>query len=148
MKKTLTNADIVTMYNTLNTMKSRSDLMPGDAEVFWANAINLKTLKEKAENINTITQELVNTYFTEENSHPVLDENGNETGSRALNDDAKDTVVAEINSGIEKIYEKSYEVELEPIPKESLKKMLKANEDKMSFLEMTIMNEFVKEKGE
>lgn len=143
MRKTITNADILTMYNTLNEMKSRSDLIPGDAEIFWANAMNLKVLKEKSDNISEIVQELINTHFTEENSHSVVDENGNDTGKRVLNDDVKDTVISEINTDIEKIYAKTCEVELESIPKESLKKMVKANEDKMSFLEMTVMNEFV-----
>lgn len=143
MRKTITNADILTMYNTLNEIKSRSDLIPGDAEIFWANAMNLKTLREKSDNISEVVQELINTHFTEENSHSVVDENGNDTGKRALNDDVKETVVSEINTDIEKIYAKTCEVELEPIPKESLKKMVKANEDKMSFLEMTVMNEFV-----
>lgn len=148
MRKTLTNADIITMYNTLNEMKGRSDMIPGDAEVFWANALNIKILKEKAESIGEIVQELVHSHFTEKNSHPIVDENGTETGNRALNDDVKEDIISKLNADIEKIYAKSYEIELEPIPKASLKKMLKANEDKMSFLEMTVMNEFVEEKGE
>lgn len=148
MKKTLTNADIITMYNTLNEMKGRSDIVPGDAEVFWANSVNIKVLKEKVENITEIVQELVNSHFTEENSYSAVDSDGNETGNRILNDDVKDEVIKEINIDVERIYAKSCEIDLESIPKESLKKMLKANEDKMSFLEMTVMNEFVEEKGE
>ena len=44
MKKTIVNADVVAMYKTLNLMKSRSDLIAGDVNVFWANTMNLKTL--------------------------------------------------------------------------------------------------------
>ena len=49
MKKTIVNADVVAMYKTLNTMKSRSDIVPGDVDVFWANTMNLKTLKAQAD---------------------------------------------------------------------------------------------------
>ena len=142
MKKTIVNADVVAMYNTLNTMKSRSDIVPGDVDVFWANTMNLKTLKAQADKIAEFEQELINSFFTEENSHVVTDESGNETG-RALNDDIKDTVVPEIQEGLQKIYDKTCELDIEMIPKESLKKMLKANEDKLSMLDMTVMYNFV-----
>ena len=142
MKKTIVNADVVAMYKTLNTMKSRSDIVPGDVDVFWANTMNLKTLKAQADKIAEFEQELINSFFTEENSHVVTDEIGNETG-RALNDDIKDTVVPEIQEGLQKIYDKTCELDIEMIPKESLKKMLKANEDKLSMLDMTVMYNFV-----
>lgn len=142
MKKTIVNADVVAMYKTLNTMKSRSDIVPGDVDVFWANTMNLKTLKAQADKIAEFEQELINSFFTEENSHIVIDESGNETG-RALNDDIKDTVVPEIQEGLQKIYDKTCELDIEMIPKESLKKMLKANEDKLSMLDMTVMYNFV-----
>lgn len=106
MKKTIVNADVVAMYKTLNTMKSRSDIVPGDVDVFWANTMNLKTLKAQADKIAEFEQELINSFFTEENSHVVTDESGNETG-RALNDDIKDTVVPEIQEGLQKIYDKT-----------------------------------------
>ena len=147
MKKTILNADVMAMYRTLNTMKSRSDIVPGDVEVFWANTMNLKTLKAQADKIAEFEQELIDSYFTEENSHPIVDEDGKETGSRALNDDVKNTVVPEIQEGLQKIYDKTCELDIEMIPEESLKKMLKANEDKLSMLDMTVMYEFV-EKGE
>lgn len=147
MKKTIVNADVVAMYKTLNLMKSRSDLIAGDVNVFWANTMNLKTLKEQADKISEVEQELVDSFFTEENSHPVTDENGNETGGRILNDDVKDTIIPEIQEGLQKIYDKTCELDIEMIPEESLKKMFKANEDKLSMLDMTVMYEFV-EKGE
>lgn len=142
MKKTIVNADVVAMYKTLNNMKSRSDIVPGDVEVFWANTTNLKILEEQANKIFEFERELVSSFFTEENSHPVLDENGNETGC-ALNDDIKDKVSAEIQAGLQKIYSKTCELDIEMIPETSLKKMLKANEDKLSMLDMTVMYEFV-----
>lgn len=43
MKKVIVNADIMAMYKTLNSMKSRADLIAGDVDVFWANTMNLKT---------------------------------------------------------------------------------------------------------
>lgn len=147
MKKTIVNADIVAMYRTLNNMKSRSDIVPGDVDVFWANTMNLKTLTEQVNKISEFEQELVNSFFTEENSHPATDEDGNETGSRVLNDDVKDKISKEIQEGLNKIYSKTCELDIETIPAESLKKMLKANEDKLSMLDMTVMYEFV-EKGE
>lgn len=147
MKKTIVNADIVAMYRTLNNMKSRSDIVPGDVDVFWANTMNLKTLTEQINKISEFEQELVNSFFTEENSHPATDEDGNETGSRVLNDDVKDKISKEIQEGLNKIYSKTCELDIETIPAESLKKMLKANEDKLSMLDMTVMYEFV-EKGE
>lgn len=142
MKKTIVNADVVAMYKTLNNMKSRSDIVPGDVEVFWANATNLKTLEEQANKIFEFERELVSSFFTEENSHPVLDENGNETGC-ALNDDVKDKISEEIQAGLQKIYSKTCDLDIEMIPETSLKKMLKANEDKLSMLDMTVMYEFV-----
>ena len=141
MKKTLTNSDIITIYDALNGLNGRSDMVPGDVEVFWANKKNTKVLKEKAEEINSIVQEIVNSHFTDENSHPVVDEDGNETGGKVLNDDVKDQVLEEINADINKIYVKPVEIDLELIPQDSLTKMFKANEGKMSFLERTIMAE-------
>lgn len=142
MKKTIVNADVIAMYRTLNEMKSRSDIVPGDVEVFWANTTNLKTLEEQANKIFEFERELVSSFFTEENSHPVLDENGNETGC-ALNDDVKDKINEEIQAGLQKIYGKTCDLDIEMIPETSLKKMLKANEDKLSMLDMTVMYEFV-----
>ena len=111
MKKIIVNADVMAMYRTLNAMKSRSDIVPGDVDVFWANTMNLKTLKAQADKIAEFEQELINSYFTEENSHVVTDESGNETG-RALNDDIKDTVVPEIQDGLHKIYDKTCELDV------------------------------------
>ena len=69
MKKVIVNADIMAMYKTLNSMKSRADLIAGDVDVFWANTMNLKTLKAQVDKISEVEQELVDSYFTEENSH-------------------------------------------------------------------------------
>ena len=44
---------------------------------------------------------------------------------------------------MQKIYSKTCELDIEMIPETSLKKMLKANEDKLSMLDMTVMYEFV-----
>lgn len=147
MKKVIVNADIMVMYKTLNSMKSRADLIAGDVDVFWANTMNLKALKAQVDKISEVEQELVDSYFTEENSHPIVDENGNETGNRALNDDIKDKIIPEIQESLQKIYDKTCELDVEMIPEESLKKMLKSNEDKLSMLDMTVLYEFV-EKGE
>ena len=145
MKKTLTNAEIISLYNTLEAINSRTDLVPGDVDVFFANSKNLKTLKSSADSISEIVQEVINKYFTDDNSHSVLDDDGNETGNRALNDDIKDEIVKLINSDINKIYAKTEDLEIVTIPEESLKKMFSANADKMTFAEMTIMNEFIEE---
>lgn len=116
MKKVIVNADIMAMYKTLNSMKSRADLIAGDVDVFWANTMNLKTLKAQVDKISEVEQELVDSYFTEENSHPIVDENGNETGNRALNDDIKDKIIPEIQEGLQKIYDKTCELDVEMIP--------------------------------
>lgn len=142
MKKVIVNADVITMYKTLNAIKSRSDIVPGDVEIFWANTMNLKTLKAQADKISEVEQELVNSFFTEENSHPA--DNG--TDGRVLNDDVKDVIIPKIQEGLQKIYDKTCELDIEMIPEESLKKMLKANEDKLSMLDMTVMYEFVEKK--
>ena len=147
MKKVIVNADIMAMYKTLNSMKSRADLIAGDVDVFWANTMNLKTLKVQVDKISEVEQELVDSYFTEENSHPIVEENGNETGNRVLNDDIKYKIIPEIQEGLQKIYDKTCALDVEMIPEESLKKMLKSNEDKLSMLDMTVLYEFV-EKGE
>lgn len=111
MKKVIVNADIMAMYKTLNSMKSRADLIAGDVDVFWANTMNLKTLKAQVDKISEVEQELVDSYFTEENSHSIVDENGNETGNRALNDDIKDKIIPEIQEGLQKIYDKTCELD-------------------------------------
>ena len=69
------------------------------------------------------------------------------TGNRVLNDDIKDKIIPEIQESLQKIYDKTCELDVEMIPEESLKKMLKSNEDKLSMLDMTVLYEFV-EKGE
>ena len=76
-----------------------------------------------------------------------MGENGNESGNRVLNDDIKDKIIPEIQESLQKIYDKTCELDVEMIPEESLKKMLKSNEDKLSMLDMTVLYEFV-EKGE
>ena len=146
MKKTLTNAEIISLYNTLEAINSRTDLVPGDVDVFFANSKNLKTLKAAADSISEIVQEVINKHFTDDNSHAVLDDDGNETENRALNDDVKDEIVKLINSDINKIYAKTEDLEIVTIPEESLKKMFSANVEKMTFAEMTIMNEFIEER--
>lgn len=54
MKKVIVNADIMAMYKTLNSMKSRADLIAGDVDVFWANTMNLKTLKAQVDKISEV----------------------------------------------------------------------------------------------
>ena len=51
MKKVIVNADIMAMYKTLNSMKSRADLIAGDVDLFWAKTMNLKTLKAQVDKI-------------------------------------------------------------------------------------------------
>ena len=63
MKKVIVNADIMAMYKTLNSMKSRADLIAGDVDVFWANTMNLKTLKAQVDKISEVEQELVDSYL-------------------------------------------------------------------------------------
>lgn len=138
MKKLITNADIVTMFNTLNALKGRSDIVPGDSNIFWANSVNLKALKEKVEMFQEIVNDLVNSFFTEENSHE-------EGETRVLNDDKKEEVLSKINEQVHMLEAKTVEVELEPIPKKSLKSMLKSNEKTMSMLDMTVMQMFLEE---
>ena len=118
MKKVIVNADIMAMYKTLNSMKSRADLIAGDVDVFWANTMNLKALKAQVDKISFM-----------------------------LSDDIKDKIIPEIQESLQKIYDKTCELDVEMIPEESLKKMLKSNEDKLSMLDMTVLYEFV-EKGE
>lgn len=141
MKKTLTNADIETMYNVLNELKGRADIIPGDSNIFWANSLNLQELREKVTKIQEIKNDMVNSYFTDKTSHTVKSEDGKE--SRVLNDDVKDEILAKIQSDVTNINNKTMELELEPIPKESLKDMFKANEKSMSMIEMTVMAMFV-----
>ena len=59
----------------------------------------------------------------------------------------QDALFHEIQESLQKIYDKTCELDVEMIPEESLKKMLKSNEDKLSMLDMTVLYEFV-EKGE
>ena len=141
MKKTLTNAEIVKIYNTLMSIKNSPNIVPGDSSIYWANNVNITTLKPKAEMIQDTINEIVNSYFTDENTHMSKDSTGKEI--KTLNDDVKDTVVAKINNDVYELENKTVEIELEPIEKEAFDTMVKINEKTMSMAQMDVMGLFV-----
>lgn len=144
MKKSYANSDIVTMYNVLNNLKGRADIIVGDADIFWANCNNLEALKEKADKIQTVTTDIVNSFFTDENSHIEKNEEGEEV--RILNDETKEETLHNLQIELNKINAKKVDIELESISEESVKTFVKNNEKAMSFLEMNVMRQFIEKK--
>ena len=141
MKKILTNAEIVKIYNTLISIKNSSNIVPGDSSIYWSNNVNIATLKPKAEMIQDTINEIVNSYFTDENTHMSKDSAGKEV--KTLNDNVKDTVVTKINNDVYELENKTVEIELEPIEKEAFDTMVKINEKTMSMAQMDVMGLFV-----
>lgn len=146
MKKEFTNADVITIYDVLKELGSRGDVVCGDADIYWANCINTTTFEEKATQARKIIEDIVSKHFTDENSHEDTDENG--TPVRILNDDVKDKVVRELNDDINKIYNKKLKLEIETFSEAALKKMVKANEDKLSYLTIKVLREFIEKDDE
>lgn len=146
MKKEFTNADIITIFDILNNMKGRADIVPGDADIFWANSVNIETFGEKAKQARKIMEEMINSHFTEENSHVNKDEKGNEV--RVINDKDKEVAIKAINEDLAKINSKTCELDIETFSKEAFKKMIKANEKNMTYLEMTVMKQFIEKDDE
>ena len=143
MKKTYSCADIIAIFNTLNNMKSRSDIIPGDAEIFWANTINLEEFSKASSNIQKVMDGIIDSHFTDNVCHIEKTESGEER--KVLNEDSKDMVLSKLDIELDKINRKEMEIEIETIPKSSFEKMIKANEKSMSFLEMTVMQQFVED---
>ncbi len=143
MKKTLTNAEIVKTYNTLMNIKNSSNIVPGDSSIYWANNVNLATLKPKAEMVQNTINEVINSYFTDENTHMSKDSSGKEV--KVLNDDVKDSIIVKINSDVAELENKTAEIELESIEKEAFEMMIKLNEKTMTMVQMDVMRLFVNE---
>ena len=143
MKKILTNAEIVKTYNTLMNIKNSSNIVPGDSSIYWANNVNLATLKPKAEMVQNTINEVINSYFTDENTHMSKDSSGKEV--KVLNDDVKDSIIVKINSDVAELENKTAEIELESIEKEAFEMMIKLNEKTMTMVQMDVMRLFVNE---
>lgn len=138
MKKTLTNADIVTIYNTLNALKGRNDIMIGDMSIYWANKNNLKTYGDAANFIQETVQEIVQKYFTDENSEEV-------DGQKVIKKEYQDEITQKINVDLSKLNVQTMDVETKTISKESFEKFATANEEKLSMLELTVYEQFIEE---
>lgn len=143
MEKILTNAEIVKIYNTLMNIKNSSNIVPGDSSIYWANNVNLATLKPKAEMVQNTINEVINSYFTDENTHMSKDSSGKEV--KVLNDDVKDSIIVKINSDVAELENKTAEIELESIEKEAFEMMIKLNEKTMTMVQMDVMRLFVNE---
>lgn len=143
MKKKFTNGDIVTMFNVLNNLKGRTDIVVGNADIFWANCLNLDTLKEKVDKFQKVVNSITESYFTDEVTHTEKNVSGEE--DKVLNDDVKEEVLNKLQKEINSLTTKEVSVDIETIPKEAIKDMIKANEKSMTYLEMTVMRQFVEE---
>lgn len=146
MKKILTNAEIVKIYNTLMSIKNSPNIAPGDSSIYWANNVNISTLKPKAEMIQDTVNEVINSYFTDENTHTSKDASGKEI--KVLNDEIKDDVIAKINHDVNELENKTVEVVLESITKEAFEVMIKTNEKTMSMAQMDVMGMFIESDSE
>ena len=138
MKKRLSNTDIVVIYNTLNTLKGRDDIVIGDMDMFWAIRCNHNVFKDKAAFVQEIIQEKVQSYFTDENTDIVDDQ-------KVIKEELRDEISAKINADVNELNSKAMEVELTGIKIDSLKEFVKANASKLSMLEMTVLEQFVDE---
>ena len=146
MKKTLTNAEIVKTYNTLMSIKNSPNIVPGDSSIYWANNVNISTLKPKAEMIQDTVNEVVNSYFTDENTHTTKDTSGKEI--KVLNDDIKDDIIVKINQDVSELENKTVEIVFESITKEAFEAMIKTNEKTMSMAQMDVMGMFIESDSE
>ena len=141
MKITFTNGDIITIYNVLKNLNSRNDIVPGDSNIFWANYLNMETFKTASEKINNAVQSFLVSLYNDKNSHIVKGED--RTEQRVFNDDKIHEMNEKINKEISVLENRTMELDVESIQKESLKKMYEANAKVMTMLEMTVMNKFV-----
>lgn len=139
MKKTLVNADIMTIYNTLNTLKGRNDITIGDMSIYWANKNNLKTLGDATNFIQEAVQEIVQKYFTEENSEMTED------GQRAIKKEYQEEIMGKINVELNKLNIQTMDIEIKTITKESFEKFTNSNAEKLTMLELTVFEQFVEE---
>lgn len=140
MKKSLTNAEVIKYYRILNSLKSRSDIIPGDINIYWSLNINLDILLKHIEKIESVVKEVVNANFTEENSH-IITNNGQE--SRVFNDDVKDKMTKKLSRELNQLDNKMIELEFEAIPVDSINVMLKQNEKVLSMAEIEAMCLFI-----
>lgn len=140
MKKSLTNAEVIKYYRILNSLKSRSDIIPGDINIYWSLNINLDILLKHIEKIESVVKEVVNANFTEENSR-IITNNGQE--SRVFNDDVKDKMTKKLSRELNQLDNKMIELEFEAIPVDSINVMLKQNEKVLSMAEIEAMCLFI-----
>lgn len=141
MTKKLTNADIAVIYNTLNALKGRDDIVIGDMDIFWAIRYNLNVFKEKATFIQETINEKVQSYFTDENTE-IVDE------QKVIKEELREEISAKINADVQELNSKAMDVEYVSIKLDSLKAMAKANESKLTMLEMTVLEQFVDDEAE
>lgn len=141
MTKKLTNSDIAVIYNTLNSLKGRDDIVIGDMDVFWAIRCNLNALKEKANFIQETINEKVQSYFTDENTDEI-------DGQKVIKEELREELGAKINADVQELNSKVMDVEITSITLDALKAMSKANSSKLSMLEMTVLEQFVEEPSE
>lgn len=140
MKKKLSNAEIIKNYRILKSLKSRSDVVPGDINIYWSLTINLETMLKHIEKIELVVKEVIDSYFTEENSH-IINDNGNEV--KVFNDDVRETMTEKLNIEFAKIDNKLVELDFDEIPTDSINEMLKQNEKTLSMAEIGALCIFI-----
>lgn len=138
MKKTLTNSDIVIIYNTLNILKSRDDIMLGDISIYWANKNNLKVLADAAAMIQETVQEIAKSYFTDENSEE-------KDGQRIIKEEYQEEVTQKLNIDIEALNIQTMDVDIKSFKKDAFEKFINANIDKLSMRDIAVLELFVEE---
>ena len=140
MKKKLSNAEIIKNYRILKSLKSRPDVVPGDINIYWSLTINLETMLKHIEKIELVVKEVIDSYFTEENSH-IINDNGNEV--KVFNDDVRETMTEKLNIEFAKIDNKLVELDFDEIPTDSINEMLKQNEKTLSMAEIGALCIFI-----
>ena len=128
------------------SIKNSPNIVPGDSSIYWANNVNISTLKPKAEMIQDTVNEVVNSYFTDENTHTTKDTSGKEI--KVLNDDIKDDIIVKINQDVSELENKTVEIVFESITKEAFEAMIKTNEKTMSMAQMDVMGMFIESDSE
>lgn len=138
MKKNFTNSDIKVIYHVLNVLKGRDDIIISDMNIFWAIHYNLKLFKEKVMFIQEITNEKIKSYFTEETTNEV-------NGEKVLKEECEKEIIAKINEDTKRIDAQSMEIDVCTIKLDALKTMSKINENRLSMLDMTILEQFIED---
>lgn len=141
MTKKFTNSDITVIYNTLNALKGRDDILIGDMDMFWAIRYNLDVFKKHAAFVTETINDKIQSYFTDENTEEI-------DGQKVIKKELQEEIGAKMDADVRALQGQIVDVSYTSVTLKSLRAMAKANESKLTMLEMTVLEQFVDEETE